>query len=243
MTFFHDLSLVVPSLGVGAVLVAAFGMPRAYRKGRERTEEEVYVEEGLHLIREHTPKAIEPWPAPQTRRDFDDIDELPKQFGTLPEHERRVSPTPIGVEPVSGVSRDRSGLTSPAAVALPAARTSGNAAPPLDAQPPPRTGGLAGPQRQARLVTNLAYRRAQALIALDRVVAPLRTSTGRHRAEDMPRLYGTVAQRRHSAAEHQREVHLAWNTSTAEWPLLVLEQGWSVPEIPATVELGELVRS
>lgn len=93
------------------------------------------------------------------------------------------------------------------------------------------------PQRQPWLVTTLAYRRAQALVALDRLVAPLRTSTGRHRAEDMPRLYGTVAQRRHSVAEQQREVHLAWNTSTKDWPQLVLARGWSVPEIPATVEL------
>lgn len=96
-------------------------------------------------------------------------------------------------------------------------------------------------QRKPWLVTTLAYRKAQLLVALDRVVSPLRSSTGRHRAEDMPRLYGTVAQRRHSAAEHQREVHLAWNTSTKDWPTLVLRAGWSVPEIPEVVELGELV--
>lgn len=97
------------------------------------------------------------------------------------------------------------------------------------------------PQRRPWLVTTLAYRRAQLLVALDRVVAPLRTSTGRHRAEDMPRLYGTVAQRRHSAAEAQHLAHLAWNTSTKDWPVLVLKAGWSVPKIPATTELGELV--
>ena len=99
------------------------------------------------------------------------------------------------------------------------------------------------PQREARQVTNLAYRKAQALIALDRVIAPLRTSSGRHRAEDMPHLYGTVAQRRPSSAEAQRQSHLAWTTSTAEWPKLALAQGWTVPDVPPTVEFGELVET
>lgn len=183
MSLIRAVMLVLPSVSLGAVLMGSVGLPLAYRRGRKRTEDEVYVEKGLLLIREHKPLAIAATPA---------------------------SEIPIGAEPATQVRVDVTG-------------------------PPPRTGGPAGPQRQARSVTALAYRRAQASLALDRVVAVVRTSHGRHRAEDIgPHLYGTVAQRRHSRAEEQQRIHLAWTTSTSEWPTVVEREGWQVGELVST---------
>jgi hypothetical protein len=119
MNLTRGIMLVLPSLLLGAVLMGSIGLPLAYRRGRQRTEDEARIIEGVALAREHKPLAIAAHPPAEA------------------------SEIPIGAEPSTG----RSGLTSPAAAgaALTAARTSGNAAPPLDAQPPPRTGGPAGP--------------------------------------------------------------------------------------------------
>jgi hypothetical protein len=129
MTTFTYWATLLPAVLFGAVVMGAVGLPLAYRRGRERTAEESRIYEGLELIREH--------------------DALPPQYGTKAEHDRRlevraVPQTPIGAEPVPGISRDRSGLASPAAAD--AARSLGNAAPPLDAQTPPGTGDPAGLQ-------------------------------------------------------------------------------------------------
>jgi hypothetical protein len=141
--------------------------------------------------------------------------------------------TPIGAEPVPAQVRD--GVTGRAE----GPRTSGNAAPPVKVEPPPHAGGPAGPKRQARAITALAYRKVQVLIALDRVAAPLRTSQGRHRVENIGLdLHGTIAQRRFSRAAEQREVHRAVLVSPS---LRALDPGWrrDVEEIPVA-RIGEL---
>lgn len=91
----------------------------------------------------------------------------------------------------------------------------------------------------------MAYRRTQVLIALDCVAAPLRTSQqGRHRAENIGLgLHGTIAQRRHSRAAEQREVHRAALALPSLW---ALDPAWreDVEEIPvAHVDELELVGS
>lgn len=85
------------------------------------------------------------------------------------------------------------------------------------------------PLEQARSALALAHHKALAAVAF----AP--AAPGRHRAENVGiALSGTVAQRRHSRAQEQQRIHLAWTTSTAEWPTVVEREGWQV---------GELVRS
>lgn len=181
MSLIRAVMLVLPSVSLGAVLMGSLGLPLAYRRGRKRTEDEVYVEKGLLLIREHKPLAITATPPVHPPVE----EALPAQFGTRAEHGRRLE--------------------------------------------------LTAPVREARTVTALAYRRAQASLALDRAMAVVRTSHGRHRAEDIgPRLYGTVAQRRHSRAEEQQRIHLAWTTSTSEWPTVVEREGWQVGELVST---------
>lgn len=168
MSLIRAFMLMLPAFGLGVVFAGAVWAPRAYRRGRARTEDETRLFEGVALAREHKPLAIE-------------------------------------------------------------------AVHPLVEEALPARLELTAPVREARTVTALAYRRAQASLALDRVVAVVRTSHGRHRAEDIgPRLYGTVAQRRHSRAEEQQRIHLAWTTSTAEWPTVVEREGWQVGELVST---------
>lgn len=190
MTLLYDLSLLAAGFGFGVFFVGAVGMPWARRRGRAYTAEEVRVLELPTLIRDHHPKAIVAWPAPVTPRDFDGLDDLPRQYGTLPElpeHKRRLELT----------------------------------AAPHVPEPPSR-----------QVVTTLAYRRAQALLLLDRIVAPLRTSHGRHRADET-RVHGTIAQRRFSRAAEQREVHDA--ALERLWDVTALD--WQVDE-PEMVEVG-----
>ena len=116
MNLIRTIMLVLPSLALGAVLMGSIGLPLAYRRGRQRTEDEARIIEGVALAREHKPLAIAAHPL---------VEE------TLP------AEIPIGAEPQVRV--DITGRAD-------GPRTSGNAAPPLDAQPPPRTGDPAGPQ-------------------------------------------------------------------------------------------------
>lgn len=209
MNWLSTVSLMLPSVGLGLVLMGAVGLPLAYRRGREASEEEAKQFTFLREIRQHI------------RRDDTD---LPVQLGTLPEHQRRVRPPmqyveitdtaaleaveqiPIGAEPASVARGDRSGLASPAAGSheATAARTSGNAAPTMEEETPPHAGGAAGPSwpRSWRLLWPALLFAARFWwtptgVAVDRAVVASWAFLGRYE----PRFFHDEPAARHAAPD------------------------------------------